>query len=201
MHFGQKDTEDESDRITFFLQSGPLQENTLSFFTFPPSSSFISFSSDSTLESEEEDEDEADAAAASSPTPSPLSFNAFVDDDADAGIEVTRVVDEAVGMGGGKSSSSPPAFFAVIVDFADDDDILMVSFSTITKAQTSEWLQITTSDVPSDPGERVGACAMGFLIRVTPFWGSLILWNCNFLTQAASVNAFAWYIPLLFNWY
>ena len=118
MHFGQKDTEDDSVRITIFLQSRPLHLKGVSFFTFP--SSFIIFSSskslESTIKSEDEEDKEADAAVAA--------------------VEVSRVVDEAVGMGGGKSSSSPaprppPAFFAVVVDFADDDDILI--FSTITK--------------------------------------------------------------------
>ena len=126
MHFGQKDTEDDSVRITFFLQSRPLQENTVSLspFTFPSSLLY------STFKSEEDDEDEADAAAASSPTPTPLSSTIFADDDAEAvaAVEVTRLVDEAVGMGGGKSSSSPPAFFADVVDFADADNILMVFF-------------------------------------------------------------------------
>ena len=60
MHFGQKDTEDDSVRITIFLQVRPLHLKGVSFFT--------SFSlSESTVESEEEYEDEVDA------TPSPLS--------------------------------------------------------------------------------------------------------------------------------
>ena len=128
MHFGQKDTEDDSVRITIFLQFRPLHLKGVSFFSSSP----ISFSLlDSTFESEEDkDEDEANDAAAFSPTPSPFSSTIFADDDAEAvaAVEVARVVDEAVGMGGGKSSSSPPAFFAVVVDFAADDDILMVFF-------------------------------------------------------------------------
>ena len=111
MHFGQKDTEDDSVRITIFLQSRPLHLKGVSFFK-NPSSSFIIFSSSKplelTFESVDEEDKEADAVAAA--------------------VEIARVVDEAVGMGGGKSSSSPPAFFAVIVDFADDADILMVFF-------------------------------------------------------------------------
>ena len=131
MHFGHKDTEDESDRTTFFLQFRPLQENTVSRFTFSSSFSPLVSTFFKSEEDEEEDdkEDEADAgAAASSPTPTPLSSNTLVDDDADAaGIEVARV-DEAVGMGGGKKSSSspaprcpPPAFFTVVADFAGAD--------------------------------------------------------------------------------
>ena len=128
MHFGQKDTEDDSVRITIFWQVRPLHLKGVSFFTFPSSLSFLS---DSTFESEEDkDEDEVDAAAAaSSPTPSPLSFTTFANDDTEAvaAVEVARVVDEAVGMGGKTPSSPaprpPPAFFAV-VDFADDDDIV-----------------------------------------------------------------------------
>ena len=130
MHFGHKDTEDESDRMTFFLQFRPLQENTVSRFTF--SSSFSSLVSTFKSEEEEDDkEDEADAADASSPTP--LSSNTVADDaEAAAGIEVARV-DEAVGRGGGKKSSSspaprcpPPAFFTVVADFAGTDDDIAV---------------------------------------------------------------------------
>ena len=129
MHFGHKDTEDESDRMSFFLQFRPLQENTVSRFTF--SSSFSSLVSIFKSEEDEDDkEDEADDdAAASSPTPSPLSFTTVADDDAEAaGIEVARV-DETAGMGEGKkSSSSPahrcpsPAFSTVAADFAGTDD-------------------------------------------------------------------------------
>ena len=130
MHFGHKDTDDESDRMTFFLQFRPLQENTVSRFTF--SSSFSSLVSTFFKSEEDEDdkEDEADDDTTSSPTPNPLSSNTFADDDADAvaGIEVARV-DEAFGMGGGKKSSSssaprcpPPAFFTVVADFAGTDD-------------------------------------------------------------------------------
>ena len=120
MHFGQKDTEDDSVRITIFWQVRPLHLKGVSFFTFPSS---LSFSSDSTFVSEEDkDEDEADAAAASSLIPSPFSFTTFADDDA---VEVARVVDEAVGMGGGKSSSSPaprpPPTSFTVADFAADD--------------------------------------------------------------------------------
>ena len=109
MHFGQKDTEDDSVRITIFLQSRPLHLKGVSLFSFPSSSSFI-FSLDSTfkLEEYEDDEDEADAAVS-------------------AAVEVARVDEAAVGMGGGKSSSSP-VFIAVVVDdfvadFDFDDDI------------------------------------------------------------------------------
>jgi len=128
VHFGHKDTEDESDRMSFFLQFRPLQENTVSRFSF--SSSFSSLVSTFKSEEEEDDkEDEAGDAAASYPTPNPLSSNTFADDDADAaGIEVARV-DEAVGMGGGKKSSSspaPPAFFTVVADFAGTDDDIEV---------------------------------------------------------------------------
>ena len=128
MHFGQKDTEDDSVRITIFWQVRPLHLKGVSFFTNSFPSSFISFSLVSTFESEE-DKDEAGDADVFSPAASPLSFTTFADDDAEekATVEVARFEDVAEGMGG-KSSSSPPAFFAVVVDFADADDILMVFF-------------------------------------------------------------------------
>ena len=135
MHFGQKDTEDDSVRMTIFLQIRPLHLKGVSLFTSFPSTSSSSSSEDLTFESVDDEEEEEEDASASSPTPSPLSStNIFADDDTEAvaAVEVARIDEAAVGMGGGKSSSSP-VFIAVVdddfvADFVadfdfDDDDI------------------------------------------------------------------------------
>ena len=127
MHFGQKDTEDDSVRITIFLQFRPLHLKGVSLFTSFPSTSSSSSSEDLTFESKEENEEDA---AASSPAfavsnTTSLEANGDTDMAAVAAVEVARVDEAAVGMGGGKSSSSP-VFIAVVVvvfdfDFVDDD--------------------------------------------------------------------------------